>query len=467
MADVAGRVERRQSAQRLPRRRVVIAGAIVVILIAALVALVLLRGVDTQLRDVTRNHEIRAQARELVQRILDAESGQRGYLLTVDPLYLVPYKSAMAALDETYTRLVDGTADRPSLRARIERVKTALDDKRTEMESTIALAGTGKLDEAIAIVRSDEGRVLTNRIRDAVAAFVAEEDAALVERNAAMDGYRNGLVAALLVALSGAAVLGYLLFNRAQTQVISLARTHSTLLGQKEDLERAVRERTSELEEARAHAERERERVEALLQDTNHRIGNSLATVSSLLGLQMNRSRSDEVKAALEAARVRVQAIASGHRRLRLGTDLETTQADEFLADVVEDLRSALPAGGRIGLDTRLETLTIPARDATTLGIMVGELVTNAVKHAFPDDRSGRVVVVLETGGEGTPLLAVEDDGAGLAPESGDAGGLGATIIRQLALQFGGEPHYMRGRNGGTRVEVSLPGLGRREPDAG
>lgn len=461
-------IGKRQTAQRLPRRRVVIAGSIVLILIAALVALVLLRGVDSQLRDVTRNHEIRAQAHELVQRILDAESGQRGYLLTVDPLYLVPYQRAMAALDETYLALVDGTADRPALRARIERVKSAIDDKRREMETTIALAGTGKLDEAIAIVRSDEGRVLTNRIRDAVAAFVAEEDAALVERNAAMDAYRNGLVAALLVALSGAALLAYMLFNRAQTQVTSLARTQSTLIGEKEELEHRVHERTAELEEARAHAERERQRVEALLQDTNHRIGNSLATVSSLLGLQMNRSRSDEVKAALDAARARVQAIASGHRRLRLGSDLETTQAEDFLSEVVEDLRSALPAGGRIGLETRLEPLTIPARDATTLGIMVGELVTNAVKHAFPGERAGRVVVVFETGGEGTPVLAVEDDGEGIGPDAVETGGgLGATIIRQLALQFGGEPHYMPGRDGGTRVEVSLPGLGRREPEQG
>ena len=87
-----------------------------------------------------------------------------------------------------------------------------------------------------------------------------------------------------------------------------------------------MRERTLEAEEARRHAERERERVEALLQDTNHRIGNSLATVSSLLGLQLTRTKSDEVRKALEAAQSRVQAIASGHRRLRLGPDLRDHQ---------------------------------------------------------------------------------------------------------------------------------------------
>src|SRR5690606_7440274 len=81
-----------------------------------------------------------------------------------------------------------------------------------------------------------------------------------------------------------------------------------------------------------------RQRVEALLQDTNHRVGNSLATVSSLLALQVMRSRSDEVRDALEAARLRVHAIASAHRRLRLGDDLESASASEFLTAVIEDI---------------------------------------------------------------------------------------------------------------------------------
>ncbi len=109
---------------------------------------------------------------------------------------------------------------------------------------------------------------------------------------------------------------------------------------QNEALELEVAERTRAIEEARARADAERQRVEALLQDANHRIGNSLATVSSLLALQVLRTQSDEVRTALEAARLRVHAIASAHRRLRLGSDFESASADELLRAVLDDIET-------------------------------------------------------------------------------------------------------------------------------
>jgi two-component sensor histidine kinase len=166
------------------------------------------------------------------------------------------------------------------------------------------------------------------------------------------------------------------------------------------------------------------------------------------------------VKAALEAAQARVQAIASAHRRLRLGHDLETTQADEFLDSVVDDLRSTLPAGGAVEFLTEFEPILIKARDATTIGIVLGELVTNAIKHAFDGRAKGRIWTKLKRNGDGVAVLMVEDDGKGLAPDAGSDGGLGTMIIRQLAIQFGGEPSYAGRKGGGTSVSVTLPGLG-------
>ncbi|MNL51917.1 Blue-light-activated histidine kinase 2 [compost metagenome] len=102
----------------------------------------------------------------------------------------------------------------------------------------------------------------------------------------------------------------------------------------------------------------------------------------------------------------------------------------------------------------------VGARDATTLGILVGELVTNAVKHAFPGGRSGTITVSLKRDEAGVPRLTVLDDGVGISGEHlpGD-GGLGSVIVRQLANQFGGEPHYERRSGGGLSVSVSLPGI--------
>jgi two-component sensor histidine kinase len=242
--------------------------------------------------------------------------------------------------------------------------------------------------------------------------------------------------------------------------VAQLAQRENLLLLQNEELEAHVRARTAEVEEARGRAERERARLETLLQDTNHRIGNSLATVSSLLGLQLARSGSDEVRNALEAAQGRVHAIASAHRRLRLGADLETTDAADFLAAVVDDLASAVPADKPITFHQDFVGMVIPARDATTLGIVVSELVTNAVKHAFAAGSGGNIWICFLKSKEGAPELRVEDDGLGLPEAAASGSGLGALIIKQLARQFGGVPDYGPREGGGTVVKVQLPNLG-------
>jgi two-component sensor histidine kinase len=442
------------------RRRVAIIVSLVLILAAAGAALFLVRGVDEQLTDVGNTYEVRRQARELIQAITDAETGQRGYLLTQDDRYLRPYQQAMRSLDETYQTLVTTLESRPERQAQITGLADEIEQKRAEMASTISLVSTGRINQALLILRSDAGQALMEQLRSSIRTFIVEEDALLIERNAEVERYRQWLVAAILAALGGSATLAYALFTRTQAQVSALDRTRQMLVVQNEELEAMVRERTVEAEEARAHAERERERVETLLQDTNHRIGNSLATVSSLLGLQLSRSKSDEVKRALEAAQNRVHAIASGHRRLRLGADLETAQADEFLAAVVEDLRSTHASAGNVEFITELEPLMINGRDATTIGIIAGELVTNSLKHAFAEGGSGRVWVKLARGQDGVIELTVSDDGIGLPENRGEGdAGLGSMIVRQLAQQYGGKPRYATREGGGAEITVPLPSL--------
>jgi two-component sensor histidine kinase/CHASE3 domain sensor protein len=433
--------------------------SLLLVLAAAIAALFIVQGVDAQMRDVQRTYDVRRQAAQLLQFLADAETGQRGYLLTLDQAYLDPYRAAITSLDATYRNLREMVADSPSQQRLIDALDPLIDSKREEMSTTINRATNNRLDEALSILRSDSGRALMDAIRDQLGGFIAEEDGKLLERNAKVDASRLWLVGAIIAALGGAAILTYVLFTRTEQQMIGLARASSELLTLNVELERRVRERTAELEESRQHAERERARVEALLQDTNHRIGNSLATVSSMLGLQVARSRSEEVRSALEAAQSRVQAIASGHRRLRLGDDLETTNAGEFLAAVVEDLEQTQAEGRHIGFELDAEPIVINARDATTIGIVVGELVVNALKHAFPDGEAGRIWTRLVHEREGASLI-VEDDGRGIAPEAlGADAGLGAMIIRQLAGQFGGEPRYEPREGGGTRVIVPMPEL--------
>ena len=109
--------------------------------------------------------------------------------------------------------------------------------------------------------------------------------------------------------------------------------------------------------------------------------------------------------------------------------------------------------------------MIIKARDATTIGIIIGELVTNALKHAFPENGAGQIWVRF-TETDGVTTLTVEDDGKGLMVdgEPGE-GGLGSMIVRQLAQQFGGSPTYAAREGGGTVVTVALPLLTPPEDD--
>jgi len=439
-------------------QRLAILASLALVMLTVGAALVLVQGIDRQIGDVLHTYEVRNHARELTIALSEAESSERGYLLTGDKSYLEPYRRAVASIDTRLKSLTAATRDDAEQVARLHAIDGEITTRTTEIARTVELVETGRGEQAKALIQAHGGERTMSGLRVALEQFIGEENEKLLDRNRQINESRRWLVGAIIAALAGAVLLAYALFSSTQRQVSALARSTDRLQSENELLESRVADRTQELEEAREYAERERQRVEALLQDANHRIGNSLATVSSLLGLQLLRSSSDEVRAALEAARSRVHSVASAHRRLRLGNDLETASADEFLDAVLEDIAATADDAKNIELVGQFDPIVVGARDATTVGILVGELVTNAVKHAFPDGRAGTITVSLRRDEAGVPRLCVTDDGVGIAGEPGE-GGLGTVIVRQLANQLGGEPHYQHGPDGGLSVDLSLPGI--------
>lgn len=442
---------------RVSLRRLAIWVSLALVILAGFASLLLMQGIERQLSDITQTYAVRHQASELTISLSEAEANQRGYLLTRDAQFLTPYNNAAERVDAQVRGLLEMTADDLAQAARVRGITGDIAGKMAEMARAVELVESRRDAEAQSLTETGMGARLMTEVRETLNLFIAEENQKLVTRNEDIDRSRIGLAGVLISALGAAAILAYALLSRTQKQVSALAQSHRGLKTQNEALEAEIAERTRAIEEARAHAEHERNRVEALLQDTNHRIGNSLATVSSLLALQLMRTRSDEVRTALEAARLRVHAIASAHRRLRLGDDLESTSASEFLSAVIDDIKVTQTDSARARIQSEIESIEVSARDATTIGILVGELVTNAFKHAFPDGRQGTIFVRLARE-EGVPVLSVVDDGIGLPPAPGE-GGLGSVIIQQLAGQFGGTPHYESRDSGGVKVTISLPNL--------
>lgn len=438
--------------------------SLALVILAAIAALVLVRGIGLQNADVEHSYEVRNQARELVIALSEAQSSQRGYVLTGDENFFEPYRRATAAVQTRLASLTALTSDNRAQSDELASIAATIAGVTAELQRTLELVDTEHSAEARELVQSGSEVQSMDKLRRSLEQFIDQESQILLERNRAVNEWQRWLGGAIVLALAGAVLLAYALFSRTQQQVSALSQTRSALLSENELLDARVRERTQALEEARQHAEHERERVEALLQDTSHRIGNSLATVSSLLGLQLLRSSSEEVQVALESARSRVHAIAAAHRRLRLGHDLETVIADDFLDAVLEDLATSISSAEKITLVGQIDPIVISARDATTLGILLSELVTNAIKHAFPNGAGGTIEVQLKRE-NGVPTLSVRDNGVGLPAglELGE-GGLGGVIIKQLASQFGGAPRLKLPETGGLLVCIALPGLDGKKP---
>jgi len=441
------------------------------VLLSALITLFLSYGVNKQVVDISRNFELREQVNRVTRIAYNIEMSRRGYLLTLDEDYLERYERSIANIDQTLSDLALMTENNPQQHARVIEIKSLVERGQKDVRETINLAREGKIGEATKQLRGNEGKILRDQLAATVSQFVATEGEELAQRNAYIDRMRSLLTATSIVALASAAMLGFLLLSRVQRAARLLFEGQSALLSEKELLEQRVQERTAELEQERAVAERERKRVEILLQDSNHRIGNSLATVSSLLGLQLRQTRSEEARAALVAARDRVQTVSTAHRRLRLGEDMESTRIDEFLETVIEDIRDGIADDRQITFKTDFAPFDLKSRDVTTIGIILGELITNAIKHAFKGRQGGQISVSFKNDDEsGKPALIVEDNGIGWqgndTNNAREQNGLGTLVVEQLCMQFGEKPIYATCADGsGTRVTVRLSSLAPAEID--
>ncbi|PYE88729.1 sensor histidine kinase [Phyllobacterium leguminum] len=442
------------------RRQLAVIISLCLVLLTATSTVILTRGINYQLADVSKTYQLIQQASKTLLLVTNMETSQRGYLLTLERSYLDLYYAASLSIDESMSRLASMARGNPPQEERVREIEALTTQIQGGVRQTVQLAVEGQLGKALEDIRSDKGKM--DQLRETIRNFMDEEDRRLIQRNDKIDRTRDWLTIASLAALTSAVMLAYSLLSRVQRYVRLLSEGQSALLSENVLLEERVQERTAELENARAVAERERRRVEVLLQDSNHRIGNSLATVSSLLSLQLREATNENARRVLIAARDRVQTISTAHRRLRLGDDLETVRADEFLQAVVEDITTALVPGGRIKFETAFAPLNLNARDVTTIGIILGELVTNAVKHAFPDNREGIVSISFGRGEDGVLELAVADDGVGQGKGKGKRGkrqGLGMLVIEQLCLQFGDAPHYSNNGDAGTRAVIRFPSL--------
>ncbi|WP_019221319.1 sensor histidine kinase [Bartonella senegalensis] len=439
--------------------------AIIVSLVMALLAsafiLLLSNAVDREVAQLNTSSELREQADLVLISLIDMAVADRSYAKNHKPEDKARFERAARTLDDILEYIELLVYAHPQWYEWFTSFKKEVEARKVFMNHHMH-ALEALPDQSSQPSSSEVPKIQVKRLAQLMTSFINGDDVVRQKQREGIALMRAALTLAAIVSVVSTFMSAYFVINRFHRDVRSLKMYQLLLHSENIALEARVKERTQELEKARNHAEKERQRVEMLLQDVSHRIGNSLGTVSSLLGLQLNRSDNEEVRSVLGAARDRIQTISTAHRRLRLSDDMETTLLAEFLSSVVHDVELAMPLELRenITIHTNFKECRLSSRDATTLGIILGELLTNSLKHAFPDKRSGDIYISFGPQKDGQLMLIVEDNGVGMKNQMREQKtGLGRVVVEQLCMQFGEKPLFETSALGGTKIVIPLPKL--------
>jgi two-component sensor histidine kinase len=216
---------------------------------------------------------------------------------------------------------------------------------------------------------------------------------------------------------------------------------------------------TARLRKAREDAERDmreaRDRAEMALAEVNHRVANSLALVAALVRMQASAVADPAAKEALAETQGRISAIAGIHRRLYTGDDVRVVEIDEYLGNLISEIEASMSTSNRAqSVKLAAEPLRVPTDKAVSVGVIVNELVTNALKYAYRDGEKGEIRVFLEKRAPVEFELRVEDDGVGWDGEGATQGtGVGSRVVAATAAGLGTEVVYDTS-HGGTRARL-------------
>lgn len=198
---------------------------------------------------------------------------------------------------------------------------------------------------------------------------------------------------------------------------------------------------------------------EVLLKEVHHRVKNNLQVISSLVSLQSAGHTDPLLQAALGNVRDRVRTMALMHEKLYQSADLGAIEFAGYARGLLEQLwRAYRSEGTRVNLRLDLKPVTLPLHSAAPCGLILNELATNALKHAFCDRADGEVTVELQADDAGQVRLAVRDNGVGLPPDIDWRQGkpLGLRLVQMLTTQLRGTVESHPAPDGGTEFEVTF-----------
>lgn len=255
------------------------------------------------------------------------------------------------------------------------------------------------------------------------------------------------------------------LYQQAQLELAVRKQAQASLRKTNLELDERVRQRTDELLTANdllvqtnQKLERSLHEKEVLLKEIHHRVKNNLQTVSSLLNLQARLIQDPASRAAFQESRMRVQSMALIHEKLYQSGSLAEINLHLYVESLASILFQSYQAqSGPVRLVTRVDDIPVGIDTAIPMGLILNELISNALKHAFPDGRSGEIIITLQRESGAGILLCCQDDGCGL-PENMDvrtSKSLGLQLVNSLVSQLSGT--LAMHNASGTQFVINIP----------
>ena len=374
---------------------------------------------------VTRTNEILIELRNITRSALNAETGQRGYMITLDRRYLQSYylgrEQYRPAIQRLRSRL--GSDVTPRQGELVDEIENLTEAKFAELNQSVELVERGELADARGLMLTDQGQEVMERLRLAVREMEDIERGILLEASADTARAESRVIPLLLGLL--ALVLAALWLG----------------------LRLSLRTARAETEAAQANAIAEaRDRADLLARELNHRVKNLFAVILAIV--RMSGKDSPEAKPVVDRIAERIHALLTAHE-VTQGT-LETPVAS--LRSLVETtVRPYLTSTRKVAIDG--PDVDLPAKQVTPLGLVLHELTTNAVKYGCWAIGGVLSVEWRQVDGEIAIDWAEQCPGEGIEPERQ---GFGSLLMTGAAKQLRGTIERQFTRDG-VRVAIRLP----------
>jgi len=222
-----------------------------------------------------------------------------------------------------------------------------------------------------------------------------------------------------------------------------------------------LEEEISEREKAQQAMRAALKEKEALIREIHHRVKNNMQIISSLINLSSRDIKDPATLDALRQIKLRIRSMAMVHEKLLKSDSPDHVDFGDFLQDLAIHLFQFFRIEeGRIALKMETEPLGLPIESAVPCALIACEALSNALKHAFPGERKGEIVVTLRRLSSGDALLSIRDDGIGFPGHINvaEAPSMGLTIMNSLVQQIGGRLEVVAGRGSDFRVTFRIPG---------